>query len=62
MELFRAPGIEPQSLSVLHFGTRGSRRYGYLRALREPDAPAANDADALPAPSVDQEFEEYFFE
>lgn len=59
MELFRSPGIAPQPLPALAFGTPWSRRYGHVRVLREPDA-AANDE--VPVAAVDQDFEEYDFE
>ncbi|MGY3266379.1 hypothetical protein [Lysobacter sp. HA35] len=63
MDLFRSPGIQPPPVPLFSSGLAWTRRYGHVRALHDGTSPdPANDADALPAPSVDQEFEEYFFE
>ncbi|MGY4514567.1 hypothetical protein [Lysobacter sp. HA18] len=63
MDLFRSPGIQPTPVPLFSSGLAWTRRYGNVRNVRDDANPtAANDADALPAPGVDQDFEEYFFE
>lgn len=63
MDLFRSPGIQPPPVPVFSSGLAWSRRYGSVRTVQD-DAHrmAANEDATLPAPAVDQEFEEYFFE
>ena len=66
MDLFRSPGIDvpvrPRPAAT--YGAASPRRYGRPRIARS-DALRARDADrgpAVPPPTVDQQFEEYFFE
>ena len=69
MDLFRSPGIDtPATASRAAayaprggFGSSSPRRYGWLRAAH-PNADKPKPPTELPLATVDQEFEEYFFE
>lgn len=64
MDLFRSPGIDvpvrPRPAAT--YGAASRRRYGRLRPARSEDVLRDRDRCEETPPTVDQQFEEYFFE